>query len=615
MGFVGELRANTAVDVLIGPFVDDTDGKTAETGLTIDVELSKNGQALANKTDVTAPTHDAAGDIDGYYNCELDTTDTNTEGMLTLVCFASGALPVRHDFAILAEAAWDSKYIAKDDGFMDVNVKTIGRADTQETEANNLESACANYSATRGLTGTAVPAAAADAAGGLPISDAGGLDLDTKLAATNEVTAARMATLTDWINGGRLDLILDIIAADTTTDIPALIDALPTAAEVKTAIEAAGSHLALILEDTGTTLPAAIDAVDNFVDTEVTALTTELAKVPKSDSTVTWNATALASIQSECNDALVAYDPPTKAELDTAVANVSVDEIQATAVADLFNTDSLTTYAAAVAGSVVKEIADNAGGSALTAESIADAVWNELSTGHTDAGKAGTQLWTDVDAILVDTGTTLQGELDAIEAAVITNAAGVDIAADIIALKAETAAILVDTGTTLQAELDGIQADTEDLQTQIGTDGAGLTAVPWNAAWDAEVQSEAQDAITASALATAANLATVDTVVDAVKVVTDALTAAGATKLATSAGTIVAGTVAATASSTTIIYSDDITEATADHYNGRIIIFTSGVLTNQATDITDYELATGEGKFTVTAMTEAPAENNTFIIV
>jgi hypothetical protein len=31
---------------------------------------------------------------------------------------------------------------------------------------------------------------------------------------------------TDWVNGGRLDLILDIIAADTTTDIPTLIAAL-----------------------------------------------------------------------------------------------------------------------------------------------------------------------------------------------------------------------------------------------------------------------------------------------------------------------------------------------------------------------------------------------------
>ena len=42
----------------------------------------------------------------------------------------------------------------------------------------------------------------------------------------DEITAARMGALTDWINGGRLDLILDIIAADTTTDIPALIAAL-----------------------------------------------------------------------------------------------------------------------------------------------------------------------------------------------------------------------------------------------------------------------------------------------------------------------------------------------------------------------------------------------------
>ena len=51
-------------------------------------------------------------------------------------------------------------------------------------ELENLATACGNYSATRGLTGTALPAAAADAAGGLPVSDAGGLDLDTALSGT-----------------------------------------------------------------------------------------------------------------------------------------------------------------------------------------------------------------------------------------------------------------------------------------------------------------------------------------------------------------------------------------------------------------------------------------------
>ncbi len=63
---------------------------------------------------------------------------------------------------------------------------------------------------------TALPDAAADAIGGLPISDAGGLDLDVKLANTNEITVARMGALTDWIDAGRLDAILDLIktAAD-----------------------------------------------------------------------------------------------------------------------------------------------------------------------------------------------------------------------------------------------------------------------------------------------------------------------------------------------------------------------------------------------------------------
>lgn len=40
---------------------------------------------------------------------------------------------------------------------------------------------------------------------------------------------------------------------------------------------------------------------------------------------------------------------------------------------------------------------------------------------------------------------------------------------------------------------DAILADTDD----IGVAGAGLTAIPWNSAWDAEVQSEATDALNA----------------------------------------------------------------------------------------------------------------------
>lgn len=63
----------------------------------------------------------------------------------------------------------------------------------------------------------------------------------------------------------------------------------------------------------------------------------------------------------------------------TTIASVSgsviVRQMTAAALADFFDTDSGTNYAAAVAGSVVKETADNAGGSALTNEGIASTVW------------------------------------------------------------------------------------------------------------------------------------------------------------------------------------------------------------------------------------------------
>lgn len=90
-----------------------------------------------------------------------------------------------------------------------------------------------------------------------------------------------------------------------------------------------------------------------------------------------------------------------------------------------------------------------------------------------------------------------------------------------------------------------------------------------------------------------------------------------AARLAITAANMLPGTVDNTSftPTTTIFEADDITEATADHFNGRIVIWTSGALLQQATDITDYELVGGRGKLTVTALTEAPANNDTFIIV
>lgn len=107
MAFGGYLKQSTAVDILLGPFLDDADGDTADTDATIDVELSKNGQALAD-SESAAPTHDAAGDVDGYYNCVLGTTDTDTLGILTVVAHHADDLPVRLDFQVVTANWYDS---------------------------------------------------------------------------------------------------------------------------------------------------------------------------------------------------------------------------------------------------------------------------------------------------------------------------------------------------------------------------------------------------------------------------------------------------------------------------------------------------------------------------
>lgn len=116
MSFGGMLRQATAVDVLIGPFVDSTDGDAEEIGLTIaqaDVRLSTNGQPAAQKNDATTCAHDA----DGFYNCELDATDTVTVGQLTLYVHVAGALAVRHDYQVIEEAVYDALYAAAAAGY------------------------------------------------------------------------------------------------------------------------------------------------------------------------------------------------------------------------------------------------------------------------------------------------------------------------------------------------------------------------------------------------------------------------------------------------------------------------------------------------------------------
>ena len=75
---------------------------------------------------------------------------------------------------------------------------------------------------------------------------------------------------------------------------------------------------------------------------------------------------------------------------------------------------------------------------------------------------------------------------------------------------------------------------------------------------------------------------------------------------------VVRGTAAAGTLSTTQM-TTDLTETTDNHYNGRIIIWTSGTLKDQATDVSGYLGSTK--RLTFTATTEAPIAGDTFVLV
>lgn len=111
------LRQSTSQDIRFGPFVDSTDGVTAETALTIaqaDMQLSKDGAAFAQKNTTGNATHDA----DGWYVTTLDTTDTGTVGELYMQVNVSGALPVWVRYWVIEETIYDSLYGASAGGYL-----------------------------------------------------------------------------------------------------------------------------------------------------------------------------------------------------------------------------------------------------------------------------------------------------------------------------------------------------------------------------------------------------------------------------------------------------------------------------------------------------------------
>jgi len=103
------LRQSTAAKVIVGPFVDETDGFTAETGLTLaamdDAELVKHGSGSVVDISGRTFTHVQGG----QYALDLTTADTDTLGRARIFFRDAGvARPLAMDFMVVPSQVYDS---------------------------------------------------------------------------------------------------------------------------------------------------------------------------------------------------------------------------------------------------------------------------------------------------------------------------------------------------------------------------------------------------------------------------------------------------------------------------------------------------------------------------
>lgn len=191
MTYLGDFAEDAAVY-----FAWDTfDANGASCTRTVDGTISvykdaSNGTAFDTTQVTTGVTNDEDFDaLTGIHTCSITTTD---------VWYATG-----HDYmVVLSGSTIDGQTVNAIVAHFSIENRYTRGTDSANTTVPDVAGTAATLHATTD--------------GKIDTVDT---NVDTILVDTNELQ-------TDWTNGGRLDLILDIIAADTTTDIPTLINTL-----------------------------------------------------------------------------------------------------------------------------------------------------------------------------------------------------------------------------------------------------------------------------------------------------------------------------------------------------------------------------------------------------
>lgn len=443
-----ELRQSTAgQEIEIGPFLDETDGITPLTALTIsaeDIRIWKHGATDEVAKNSGGATHIAGG----RYYMVLDATDSNTPGNIRINVHPDGSLPCAASGVIRPTAIHDALVLGT--GILPVNTTQISgdldAADALEAVFDGtagpvhlfgiLDRGVAQAASSTTLTLRSAAAFADDALIGCTIVQIGGTNAPQAARITDNVGSTDVVTVDAWPNGTPSGSITYQIYA-TTPD-----------AGGGGGLDAAGVRAALGMASANLdTQLSTIDTVVGRIEADTQDLQTQVGTDGAGLTALPWNAAWDAEVQSECADALNAYDPPTKAEMDARTL-ASADYATASALGTVdSNVDSiledtgttLPSTLGAIAGYVDTEVAaikavtdkvdttleaddsdwkftaaalaetpvGEGGGGGPSAGQIADAVLDEALAGHTTSGTLGKAM----ADVLEDTGTTLPAAL------------------------------------------------------------------------------------------------------------------------------------------------------------------------------------------------------------
>ena len=390
------LKADTATTIRIGPFVDDTDGKTAETGLTIaqaDVRLSKGGAAAAQKNDSTSATHDEAG----YYRVPLNTTDTNTEGTLDVCVSEAGALPVIAKFTVLPAEVYDSIVAGTDKLQTDI-VQVTGSSVTNVNDFKadltslNDPTAAAVATAVRSELTTELGRIDADITSRAVAGDAMTLTSGERSAVGTAVWDKNIST---YANAGEAGTLLKIAEANT--------DDLKTTTIVKADIVSISGD------------QTAANNLESYCD--------GTTPIPSNVTQISGDSTAADNLESYCDgtDVIPANTTEVAGSSVSGVADFRADVSglpTSSQIADAVWDEAQSGHTTAgTFGEYLDAAVSGVSTGGVSAADIADAVWDEALSGHTSAGSAGkamADVETDATAILTDTGTTLPAQINAL---------------------------------------------------------------------------------------------------------------------------------------------------------------------------------------------------------